>query len=164
VNPYPLTELLELRRANVRQLELRLAADVAAAAAAERHVAALHARCEALRASIRSEQASQFDRARASTATAHELVQAAAHLARQQSDLAQLQRSMVDARVELERCLGASRSTQCSLNKSRRQLAAVQRHRARHLKRVQALHENRIEEESAEVWQAMRVGRPGGDS
>lgn len=154
---YPLMELLQLRQASVRRLEQQLAIELAAVRVAQDRVAEHRARQLALETSIATEQRRQHESAVRGQVLAHELVQGTSHLARQRSDLERLSAATTRALADLESCSAASRATQSSLARSRRQLAAVQRHHLRYVKSVQKRQEARMEEDTAEAWQALRT-------
>jgi hypothetical protein len=165
VTSYPLSQLLELRQSNVQQIEQQLAVELAAVRAAQQGVALHRARQVACEGTIAAEQRKQHERAVHGEVLAHEFVQAGEHLLHQRSELEHLSRATSRALEELDRCVAASQITEGRLARSRRQLAAVERHQQRFLKRMQKQQETRMEEDAAEAWQASRSAHKSrGDS
>ncbi len=154
---YPLAQLLQLRQSNVRQLERKLVSDLAAVNDAETRIADLEKRREELLSSVVDEQQRQLACALQGSALAQDFVQGAAHRAQQQREQERLQQLKAAAVTELEGCLVVTRNTEQLLAKARRQLAAVERHQQRFLKRRSQLQAAQGEEDAAEVWQAVRI-------
>jgi len=157
VTTYPLTKLLQLRQSNVRQLEQKLVRDLAAVNDTQTQVAELETRREALRSSVAVEQQRQLARALQGSVLVQDFVQGAAHQTQQLREQERLQQLKATAVSELEGCLAITRNTEQLLAKARRQLAAVERHQQRFLKRTRQLQAAQREEDAAEVWQAVRA-------
>jgi len=163
VTTYPLAQLLQLWQSNVRQLEQKLVSDLVAVNDAEARVANLETRREALQSSLAAEQQRQVARALQGAALVQDFVQGAAHQTQQLREKERLQQLKAAAANELEGCLAVTRNTEQQLAKARRQLAAVERHQQRFLKRRSQLQAAQAEEDAAEEWQAVRTApRPKG--
>ena len=156
---YPLAQLLQLWQSNVRQLEQQLVCDLTSVNDAESRVAALEIQRESLLSSLAAEQRRQFARALQGATLVQDFVQGAAHMTQQQREQERLQLLKAAAVTELDGCIAIACNTEQLLAKARRQLAAIERHHQRFLKRQSQLHEARVEEDAAEVWQAAITAR-----
>lgn len=157
VTTYPLAQLLQLRQSNVRQLEQKLACDRAAVKDAATRVADLEARQKSLRSSVTSEQQRQIARGLQGSVLVHDFVQVAAYQTQQQHEQEGLELLKATVATELEGYRAVTHGTELLLAKARRQLAAVERHQRRFLKRCRQLQATQGEEDAAEVWQAVRA-------
>jgi NCAIR mutase (PurE)-related protein len=157
VNAYPLGALLELRQSNARKIEQQLASELVAERAARERVDRHEEQRAALQAAILVEARRQHDRTANGQVLAHEVSQTTAYLSSLRSDLERLAHLVSEARIELDRCVAATGTTQHALARARRQLAVIQRHQSRYLQRMQKLQENRMEEDAAEAWQSLHT-------
>jgi hypothetical protein len=157
VPTYPLAQLLQLRQSNVRQLERKLANDLAAVNDAEIRVADLETRRETLQSSVAAEQQRQLARGLQGAALVQDFVQGAAYQTQQQCEHVRLKSLHATAVTELEGFRAVTRGTEQLLAQARRQLAAVERHQQRFLKRCRQLQAAQGEEDAAEAWQAANV-------
>ncbi len=164
VLPYPLTQLLELREARVRQLEAQCAAQSAALAHAENEVVHLDLELRSVAAGLAAEQRQQLHRTAEGRAIAGDLLQVAAHQAGQRLVLERLTAARAVAAAAAERCRLMTEQIASALRTASKQWAVVLRHQQIFLARAKKLEENRTEEDAAEVWQAQRarLTREGG--
>ena len=156
---YPLNRLLELRQANVRQLEVQLANDLHGVnAAAERVLACEQRRASAERA-LAAEEMQRVTRALQGAMLADDFAQGAAHAAGLRAELERTQRAESAAGAELEALRARMRETGRQLESARRKLANVERHQQKYADRIVKKQEMRTEEDAAEVWQAQKIAR-----
>jgi hypothetical protein len=122
-------------------------------------VADLETRRETLLSSVAAEQQRQLARGLQGAALVQDFVQSAAYQTQQQCEQVRLKSLHATAVTELDAYRAVTRGTEQLLARARRQLAAVERHQQRFLKRCRQLQAAQGEEDAAEVWQAAKIVR-----
>jgi hypothetical protein len=151
---YPLSQILEVRKANVSELERCLVTEVAAIDPVAARIARQEEILATVEQTLMTEQQQQFARMVNGSLLAHDAAQGAAHSAATRGELKRIRHTLTEAKAEFEMLQRRVRLTEEKLVMARQRLAAFERHQVRHAQHVVRQQQARSEEDAAEAWQA----------